>query len=52
VSLFNPEEIVILQQYKGATEMRRFSTKGALESWLKDFTTRELWLMGELESRW
>jgi predicted ATPase len=52
VSMFTPEEIVILQQYKGATEMRRFSTKGALELWLKDFGTRELWLMGELESRW
>jgi len=52
VSLFDPDEIVILQQYRGATEMRRFSTKGALELWLEDFDTRELWLMGELESRW
>jgi len=52
VSNFEPDEIVILQQYHGATEMRRFSTKGALEQWLQDFTTRELWLMGELESRW
>lgn len=52
VSMFTPEEIVILQKYKGATEMRRFSSKGALELWLEDFTTRELWLMGELESRW
>jgi predicted ATPase len=52
VSSFTPEEIVILQQYHGETEMRRFSSKGALELWLQDFTTRELWLMGELESRW
>lgn len=52
VSMFTPDEIVILQQYKGETEMRRFSTKGALELWLKHFTTRKLWLMGELESRW
>jgi len=52
VSSFAPEEIIILQQYKGATEMRRFSTKGALEMWLEDFDTRKLWLMGELESRW
>jgi predicted ATPase len=52
VSSFTPEEIVILQQYHGATEMRRFSSKGALELWLQDFSTRELWLMGELESRW
>ena len=52
VSMFTPEEIVILQQYKGATEMRRFSSKGALELWLEHFTTRKLWLMGELETRW
>jgi len=52
VSMFSPEEIVILQKHKGATEMRRFSDKGALDLWLQDFTTRELWLMGELESRW
>jgi len=52
VSMFGPDEIVILQQHKGETEMRRFSTKGALELWLKHFTTRKLWLMGELESRW
>jgi len=52
VSMFTPEEIVILQQYKGATEFRRFSDKGALELWLEHFTTRKLWLMGELESRW
>jgi predicted ATPase len=52
VSMFSPEEIVILQKYNGATEMRRFSDKGALHMWLQDFTTRELWLMGELESRW
>lgn len=52
VSMFTPEEIVILQQYKGETEMRRFSDKGALELWLKRFSTQELWLMGELESRW
>lgn len=52
VSMFTPDEIVIMQQYKGATEFRRFSDKGALELWLEDFTTRELWLMGELESRW
>lgn len=52
VSMFSPEQVVILQKYKGMTEMRRFSDKGALDLWLKDFTTRELWLMGELESRW
>lgn len=52
VSMFSPGEIVILQKHKGATEMRRFSDKGALDLWLQDFTTRELWLMGELESRW
>jgi len=52
VSMFSPEEIVIVQRHKGATEMRRFSDKGALDLWLQDFTTRELWLMGELESRW
>lgn len=52
VSMFTPEEIVILQQYKAETEMRRFSDKGALELWLKRFSTQELWLMGELESRW
>ncbi len=52
VSMFTPDEIVILQQYRGETEMRRFSTKGALQLWIKDFGTRELWLMGELESRW
>ena len=52
VSMFSPEQVVILQKYKGMTEMRRFSDKGALDSWLQDFTTRELWLMGELESRW
>ncbi len=52
VSMFTPDEIVIMQQYMGATEMRRFSSKGALELWLEHFTTRKLWLMGELESRW
>lgn len=52
ISNFSPEKIVILQQYHGETEMRRFSDKGALELWLQDFGTRELWLMGELESRW
>lgn len=52
VSNFSPEEILILQQHRGETEIRRFSTKGALERWLEDFGTRELWLMGELESRW
>jgi predicted ATPase len=52
VSQFSPEEIVILQQYKGATEFRRLSDKGALDLWLQDFTIRKLWLMGELESRW
>jgi predicted ATPase len=52
VSMFTPAEIVILQQYKGETEMRRFSNKGALELWLKRFSTQQLWLMGELESRW
>lgn len=52
VSMFEPDEIVIMQQYQGATEMRRFSTKGALDLWLKHFGTRKLWLMGELESRW
>lgn len=52
VSMFTPEEIVIMQQYKGATEFRRFSDKGALDLWLEHFTTRKLWLMGELESRW
>lgn len=52
ISNFSPEKIVISQQYHGETEMRRFSDKGALELWLQDFSTRELWLMGELESRW
>ncbi len=52
VSMFHPDEILILQQYYGATEVRRFSTKGALDLWLKNFGTRKLWLMGELESRW
>ncbi len=52
LSMFTPDEIVILRQHKGASEMRRFSTKGALELWLKHFGTRKLWLMGELESRW
>lgn len=52
VSLFKPEQIVIMQQYRGETEMRRLSNKGALDMWLKDFTIRKLWLMGELETRW
>ncbi|MGH7496591.1 MAG: AAA family ATPase [bacterium] len=52
VSLFDPAEIVIVQQHMGATEMRRLSNKAALDLWLEDFTIRKLWLMGELESRW
>jgi predicted ATPase len=52
VSSFNTEEIMILQQYKGATEVRRLSDRAALDLWLEDFNIRKLWLMGELESRW
>jgi predicted ATPase len=52
VSFFEPEEILIIVLHKGETEIRRFSDKGALDLWLRDFTTRELWFMGELESRW
>jgi predicted ATPase len=52
VSMFNPEQIVILQQYRGETEIRRLSDRNALDLWLQDFTIRKLWLMGELESRW
>ncbi|MFQ5628430.1 MAG: AAA family ATPase [bacterium] len=52
VTFFEPEDILILVLHKGETEIRRFSDKGALDLWLENFTKRELWLMGELESRW
>ncbi len=52
LSMFSPDEIVVLVKHRGETELRRFSTKGALDLWMKHFGTRKLWLMGELESRW
>ncbi len=47
VSHLEPEDILIVENIKGATEMRRLSSD-ELKTWLKEYTLAELWLARDL----
>ncbi len=50
VDCFEPEEILVVTQASGASEIRRLD-EGELKGWLEDYTLSELWEKNVLGGR-